>query len=306
MHLILALCIVLISLTLYRWTGSILHREQFAQGEPDIPVIPKIIWSYWEQGLENAPGVVKRCVKNWARISPGWEIRMLDKRSVYQYLHATDFSISIRKYNLQKKSDIIRLCLLEKYGGVWLDSSIFLMESLEWIHDKQKKHHSSLVMYYIPGKTTNDDFPVLESWFIAAIPHQPFIQAWRKDFQEFIDIGYHSYMNIIKKDGIDVQNIGTTEYLAIHVCAQRILQKHPEKATQLYSNSAYTAPFYYHDRVNWDREGLLNVLTQEEYLPQTKSICMIKLRGSDRSSLDKQLKQHTPSPKSIVGKYLAI
>lgn len=314
MYILLALCILFISLILYRWKGvsiglSSLYsgiQEHFSQGTLDIPVIPKIIWSYWDQGIQNAPYVVKRCVKNWSRISPGWEVRMLDKTSVYQYLHSTDFRISTRKYNMQKKSDIIRLCLLEKYGGVWLDSSIFLTESLEWIHTKQKKHHSSLIMYYIPGKFTNEAFPVLENWFIAASPKQPFIQAWKTDFQEYLDIGYDAYMNIIKKEGINLQNIDDTHYLTMHVSAQRILQKHPEKATQLYSNSAYTSPFYYHDKVNWDKDGLLNVLTHEEYSPHTTSICMIKLRGDDRSSLDKRLKQHHPSPKSVVGKYLAI
>ena len=64
--------------------------------------IPKIIWSYWDQGLNNAPNFIKLCLLNWKKYCKGWDIRFLDSKSVYNYLNKYDFSIS-DTYILQKK-----------------------------------------------------------------------------------------------------------------------------------------------------------------------------------------------------------
>jgi mannosyltransferase OCH1-like enzyme len=34
-------------------------------------------------------------------------------------------------YQWQQKSDLIRLSLLKKYGGVWMDTSIILFQSID-------------------------------------------------------------------------------------------------------------------------------------------------------------------------------
>lgn len=91
------------------------------------------IWVFWWQGEEDLPDIVKGCINN-----------LLDKRGSHNVVVITKYNynkyISIPKYILEKVengvitithfSDIIRMMLLAEYGGIWLDSTIFLKNEI--------------------------------------------------------------------------------------------------------------------------------------------------------------------------------
>jgi len=81
--------------------------------------------------------------------------------------------------SITRKSDFIRLELLSKYGGIWMDASIICKYSLNWIHAYQKNTDAEMVGYYINGFTTIEKYPVVENWFISCIPKSRFIELWK-------------------------------------------------------------------------------------------------------------------------------
>ncbi len=98
-------------------------------------VLPRVVWIYWQQGEDNAPEIVKRCVASWRIRNPGWSIRVLDAGSVQGpaglsqewFTGRTDIS-------LQFLSDMIRVALLSRHGGVWADASVFCSQPLDdWL-----------------------------------------------------------------------------------------------------------------------------------------------------------------------------
>ena len=94
--------------------------------------IPKCYWTMWWQGEENMPEIIRRCMIS-KELSLGSHIIIVTKDNYREYL---DIPMILEK-KLEKKqirlahfADIIRIMLLEKYGGIWLDASILCMHNL--------------------------------------------------------------------------------------------------------------------------------------------------------------------------------
>ena len=99
------------------------------------PIEPKekIIWTCWLQGEENAPLIVKRCLASMRQNAYGYKVIVLDKQSIPKYVTVPDYIESKHQTGIiphAHYSDIVRLMLLQKYGGVWIDSTIFLTGAL--------------------------------------------------------------------------------------------------------------------------------------------------------------------------------
>mgnify|MGYP000855129539 FL=1 len=107
--------------------------------QEEINVSSNKIFSMWIQGVENAPLIVKKTIESQKRYAEkyGYEYILLDKNNIFTYVEFPE--IIIEKYqkgiiDFIKFSDIVRVALLAKYGGVWLDSTIYIetKEKLEY------------------------------------------------------------------------------------------------------------------------------------------------------------------------------
>lgn len=86
------------------------------------------IWICWWTGEENAPQLVKQCIKSIRRNAGTHPVHMITEQNYIHYLEIPDFIID--KVNNQDMcianfTDYLRVSLLEKYGGLWLDATIF-------------------------------------------------------------------------------------------------------------------------------------------------------------------------------------
>ena len=105
---------------------------------------------------------------------PNYEIYTLNLQNFKNYVDdqrvidiMNDNNISINH-----KSDLLRFYLVYKYGGIYLDSSIIILDSFEWIYNYNNKYD---VIMYKNTRHTTYTIPVPESWFIAAKPGNKFI-----------------------------------------------------------------------------------------------------------------------------------
>lgn len=99
------------------WNGKLI--------EADAP-----IWTFWEQGFENAPEVVKRCQKSLDKVAGKHPVIRLDRRSVHQYIQIPDYVMDKKKRGIigsAHYSDLIRFMLLAKYGGFWIDAANYFV-----------------------------------------------------------------------------------------------------------------------------------------------------------------------------------
>ena len=97
------------------------------------------IWICWFQGIENAPELVKACYNSVLKNYKDKQIIVLTEENYKQY-------VDIPEYILKKWekgyitfahfSDILRIELLSKYGGLWLDSTIFTTKRSELVFNE--------------------------------------------------------------------------------------------------------------------------------------------------------------------------
>lgn len=128
----------------------------------DIP--SKTCWIYWHQGFENAPEIVKACRRSVEKNLTRYKIIFLDQSNLFDYIELPDFIM--QKFTkgiipLTQFSDILRTYLLYAYGGLWLDSTIFLTSDIPQEiknADYFMFKTSVAIKYYLP----------CQNWFISA------------------------------------------------------------------------------------------------------------------------------------------
>jgi len=247
--------------------------------------IPKVIWTFWHS--DEVPTVIDKCIKTWRKTNPDYDIHIVTKDSLSFYLpDNTIFSYPhCDKNNIQKASDFIRLHLIYKYGGFWIDASTILNGSLDYFTDIQRKGNYDYLGYYINGFTKNEEYPVVENWFFAAIKGSEVIRLWIDCFTRINSFKrVQDYVNWVKDQGVDTQGIDDTNYLSMHVACQYMLQKKltvKERQRLMYLEKAEDGPLKYLAKYNWNPWLSLRKACKEKDL-QT---LVFKMRGPERKVL---------------------
>ena len=100
-----------------------------------------IIWVFWWQGEDDAPVLIKQCLKCLRANAGDHPVILISRHNFKNY-------VSIPSYILEKVnsgiislthfSDILRMSLLYEHGGLWLDSSILVTKLIpESVFKKQ-------------------------------------------------------------------------------------------------------------------------------------------------------------------------
>ena len=142
--------------------------------------LPKVIWLLWLQGWDEAPAIVKACLKTWEENNPGWTIHTLSMANIHDYLDDSELLSSISGKNLQHEafSDVIRIILLERYGGVWIDSTVYCLKPLDtWLPEKLG---SGFFAFEKPRSER-----MLASWFLAAYKGNYIAKEWHRRVVEY-------------------------------------------------------------------------------------------------------------------------
>jgi hypothetical protein len=135
--------------------------------------IPRVVWTLWLQGWEQAPPLVQACRKSWERRNPTWTVRALTRDTICDYLDvaSTYPDVDMDAIPAAALSDMIRVALLAEHGGVWADSTAFCATPLDqWIDDCAR---TGFFAFARPGPDR-----MLSSWFLASEAHHPLMEEW--------------------------------------------------------------------------------------------------------------------------------
>lgn len=91
------------------------------------------IWICWWLGIDIAPALVKQCVKSIIKSAGEHPVHLITKNSYEKYLSIPEYMLQ----KVQKKqmgfahlADYIRVSLLEQYGGLWMDATLFCTDTI--------------------------------------------------------------------------------------------------------------------------------------------------------------------------------
>jgi len=98
-------------------------REVAAEPLPTSPHPPDRIWVYWGQGMDRAPAVVRRCHDELLAHHADHQVVVLDESTVSHHSELPGYVHDRIRGDRTKYSDVLRLDLLTRNGGVWLDAT---------------------------------------------------------------------------------------------------------------------------------------------------------------------------------------
>ena len=92
---------------------------------------PKVIWTMWWQGEENAPTIVKSTLYYMRKFAKkhGYRMIVVDSENIEEYVTIPDTiyrKLETKKINLANFSDLVRFMLIDQHGGIWLDSTMYM------------------------------------------------------------------------------------------------------------------------------------------------------------------------------------
>lgn len=140
--------------------------------------LPKVIWWCWLQGLSEAPPLVKMCLESIKRNFRDYKVNIITWDNIEEYIDIPDYIVTKFKLGIipyAQFSDIIRILLLAKYGGVWIDSTVYCSNSkIIPVIENQN------FFVYKNGLLGNNQDIKISNWFISAKPNAIFVQEMKK------------------------------------------------------------------------------------------------------------------------------
>lgn len=267
--------------------------------------IPEVVWTYWND--DALPEVVAYCTRGWARMNPGYDIRVITPSTLRRYATPPPYFKSLEP---QRQSDWVRLNVLSEYGGIWADASIVATEPFDWVHTCQRRGG---IAFYLEKFTSNAKFPVIESWFIASTPNNTFTVAWFEEFDRAIrrcrNDGDVYLKELEKRYGTKrydelVQEIDAADYLTIHMAAQKVMQV--DKVPPFALLKAEDGPYALLKESDWNDRGFVQLFTENRNGPPIPK--MIKLRGEERNMVQRMIDEggEDIDPGSLCRKHMMV
>jgi len=255
---------------------------------------PKIIWIFWDS--DKLPKIIQQ-IKDYNKNKlKGWDVRFMNLNTVRDYIPDSAYPANYNDLVPANKSDWMRLYLLNKYGGCWLDAGIIINDTtiLNKIYSESVVTSSDLTVFKSSSKNfrhkTGIEIPlIIDSWFILAPVGSQIIQAWLDEITYAIDIGLLQYKRKVIKEGTNISRIQFKDendtYLTVHICIEHVLQKKLETIPRMLILSSKDSMFKIQNECNWDNDCISHRMNND---PDSKMLPYIKLISKNRTmNLDK-------------------
>ncbi len=156
------------------------------------------IWQFWDKGIENAPQIVKQCVKSIDKFEPNKRHIVLDMATIKNYVDIPQKyydMVESGKMKMAHFSDLLRTMLLIKHGGCWIDSTVLLTDKLpDYICN------SNLFIFKNYAKDDLDGLN-LANYFIHSKPNHKILLQMRDCLYEYWEsnsfvVNYFFYLHL--------------------------------------------------------------------------------------------------------------
>ena len=249
-------------------------------------MLPKIIFCYWEGKSLNDP-IVAACLNSWKRHLTNWQVYFINDTNIVDFVDMNFLTTFKGKVSVTSFSDFLRLYLLKKFGGVWMDISTIVLDEgfLNQYYDETIHNAFEATVYKFERKLIDFQLYYLESWFLMAKKECRFIADVYAGMIKAHEIGFLNYRNFVlspiknKLQGIlDFHTEDT--YLMMHAIVIYLLHQGNHYALNI-KDSAKSMLRIHHE-MNWNDHKIAKRLQE----PLHKSdFYAIKLTGWDRNQI---------------------
>lgn len=186
--------------------------------------VPNQIWMFWDNKA-TMPEFVKICYLQVVKLNPTYSVTMLSLDNYRDYLPDTEF---VDNLPIQLKSDLIRMNLLIKYGGIWLDATLLVLEGFDSIFNKIKYDKTTILFPHRPKLSDNPSTILIrENWFIASPPNNHFLVDILKRTMSYMKMDKVKYLALLSDDIKDL--FGDVLYFKMMIAMYILWQEAPHK-----------------------------------------------------------------------------
>lgn len=205
---------------------------------------PKVIWWCWLQGIEAAPPIVRVCYNSLVHGELyrfyGYTVKVIDAKNWREYVELPGYIVEKwekGRIPAAMFSDLLRVELLIKYGGTWIDSTV-LYTGFK-VNGSRFLEAPLFVFQY----TKEGSVPVsISNWFITARKSNEVLKV----LQEMLYAYWRDYDCVL-------------DYYIFHLFFAMISKEYPEQmAAMPYAQSQRSLVLLHHwgekfDQRKWDR-----------------------------------------------------
>ena len=150
------------------------------------------IWMFWETAPgKTKPAYIDLCMDtvrhNCAR---EFDVVVLDERRIRRYL--PELRRDLGPLTIPVRTDYYRYCLLERYGGIWLDADIIVVRSLRPMLERLREHNFVGFGCHFGDrvcKARGNGYPYPTNWAMAARPRDALMTRCRVACERLFDAG---------------------------------------------------------------------------------------------------------------------
>lgn len=164
------------------------------------------VWVFWMQGMDNAPALVKRCYKSLQENLKDREIILITEKNINEYVQFPEYikdKLNRGIITYTHLSDLLRVELLIRYGGTWLDSTVFCSGS----NIPRYMLDSDFFVFQNLRPGDNGDVLNFSSWFMTSCSNNKILLAtrellyayWKKNNSMIDYFLIHYFMMIVAK-----------------------------------------------------------------------------------------------------------
>ena len=114
-------------------------------------MIPKIIWQTHNYLYEDMPDHIKKCMKTWINLNPGWThnyVNHIDREAFVKSRSEKLYKLYLISHPVSQ-SDIWRLLVLYEFGGVYADMDSICVKPLDYMFQQYSGQE------FVAGKVTD-------------------------------------------------------------------------------------------------------------------------------------------------------
>lgn len=213
------------------------HFEKY-----DKPDMSNTIWFCWLQGIENAPELVKHCFESIKYHITDMDIILLDENNLFDYISMPEYIIDKWKAGVITNthfSDLIRVNILNSYGGLWLDSTVYLTSGLP-------DYITGSDFFVYRNGWFDDEMINMGSWLIYSKPGNILLTETENLLNEYWR--EHNYLR---------------QYFLLHIFFRMVSEKYPDEWEKV--------PYYNHIDAHILAQEMGKTFSQERF-EQIKAI----------------------------------
>ena len=258
----------------------------------------KNVWAYWKQGYDHMPPWNQRNIIGWVRLlGPSWKVRVVDSvpgsstnvsRFVDPRFFPTAFNMGNTSGPVQHMGDLVRLPLVQIYGGVWMDVGTILIRHLDdiWHLLEDPSTPYELAGMILPLRPNEE---IMMNSFLAALRNNEYITRWHQIYlalwtESTHSEGFHAHpilrhMRLYDGSFFQISSEAYTDYLAHILCGERLrdlIDSHDGfDGRTYYESKAYLLPtfremYYFQKQTGWDGNREFEVLATRYDKPEVE------------------------------------